>query len=197
MPRPSRHLAYDILLVGPTIHPPLIDVLLRFIVHRIGLIADVSKMYRAIQLTKPDRDLHRFVWRSKPEDVHQDYRMTRVTFGVSASCFAANMAVRQNARDLAHEYPLAAETVERSFYVDDCLSGADDIKTVITLQRQLQDLFSSGGFLLRKWNSSEASVLRDIPSECASVKMCIPFLTLAATPRHWAWNGIQPLTCSI
>ena len=155
----------DILLVGPTIHPPLIDVLLRFRVHRIGLIADVSKMYRAIQLAKPDRDLHRFVWRSKPEDVLQDYRMTRVTFGVSASCFAANMAVRQNARDLAHEYPLAAETVERSFYVDDCLSGADDIKTVITLQRQLQDLFSSGGFLLRKWNSSEASILRDIPSE--------------------------------
>ena len=90
---------------------------------------------------------------------------TRVTFNVSASCFAASMAVRQNARDLAHEYPLAAETVERPFYVDDCLSGADDVKTVVTLQRQLQDLFSSGGFLLRKWNSSEASVLRDIPSE--------------------------------
>ena len=97
----------DILLVGPTIHPPLIDVLLRFRVHRIGLIADVSKMYRAIQLAKPDRDLHRFIWRSKPEDVLQDYRMTRVTFGVSASCFAANMAVRQNACDLAHKYPLS------------------------------------------------------------------------------------------
>ena len=70
----------DILLVGPTIHPPLIDVLLRFRVHRISLIADVSKMYRAIQLAKPDRDLQRFIWRSKPEDVLQDYRMTRVTY---------------------------------------------------------------------------------------------------------------------
>ena len=43
----------DTLLVGPTIHPPLIDMLLRFRLHRIALTADadVSKMYRAIELT--------------------------------------------------------------------------------------------------------------------------------------------------
>ena len=35
----------DTLLVGPTIHPPLINVLLRFRSHRIALTADVSKMY--------------------------------------------------------------------------------------------------------------------------------------------------------
>ena len=41
--------------------------------------------------------------------------MARATFGVSASCFAANMAVKQNAIDLSHVYPLAAEAVEKSF----------------------------------------------------------------------------------
>ena len=40
----------DTLLVRPTVHPPLIDVLLRFCLHRITLTADVSKMYRAIEL---------------------------------------------------------------------------------------------------------------------------------------------------
>ena len=34
----------DILLVGPTIHPPLLDVLLRFRLHRVALVADVSHM---------------------------------------------------------------------------------------------------------------------------------------------------------
>lgn len=33
----------DTLVVGPTVHPPLIDVLLRFRSHRIALTADVSK----------------------------------------------------------------------------------------------------------------------------------------------------------
>ena len=155
----------DTLLVGPTVHPPLIDVLLYFRLHRIALIADISKMYRAIELDGADSDLHRFVWRSRPEDTLQDYRMTRVTFGISASCFAANMAVKQNAIDFAQEFPLAARAVEKSFYVDDCLTGADDIKTAASLLSQLQGLFARGDFLLCKWNSNEVTVLQGIAPE--------------------------------
>lgn len=146
----------DTLLVGPTVHPPLIDVLLRFRQHRIALTADVSKMYRPVELTSADRDLHRFVWRSNSKEVLKDYRMTRVTFGVSASSFAANMAMKQNAIDHAYKYPLAADVVEKSFYVDDCLSGADNHETAIKLQQQLYDLFTHSGFLLRKWNSNRS-----------------------------------------
>ena len=93
-------------------------------------------MYRAIELAEPDRDLHRFIWRSRPEDTCtlKEYRMTRVMFGISAYCFAANIAVKQNAIDFALEYPMTAKVVERSFYVDDCLTSADDVKTVIMLQ---------------------------------------------------------------
>ena len=54
------------LMVGPTVHPPLTDVLICFQNHRIAMIADVSWMYRAILLTKPDKDLHRFVWCDNP-----------------------------------------------------------------------------------------------------------------------------------
>ena len=42
----------DTLLVGPTVHPPLIDILSRFHLHRIALTTDVSQMYRAIQLAE-------------------------------------------------------------------------------------------------------------------------------------------------
>ena len=155
----------DTLLVGPTIHPPLIDVLLRFRLYRVALIADVTKMYRAIELTESDKDLHRFVWRTTPGEMLQDYRMTRVTFGVSASSFAANMAVKQNATDLAHKYPLAAKAVDNSFYVDDGLTGADSTEEAIKLQKQLHNLFSQGGFLLRKWNSNDPAVLQHVAPE--------------------------------
>ena len=37
----------ETLLVGPTVHSTLIDVLLRFRLHRVALTADVSRMYRA------------------------------------------------------------------------------------------------------------------------------------------------------
>jgi hypothetical protein len=75
------------------------------------------------------------------------------------------MAVKQNAIDHAHEYPLAAEVVEKSFYVDDCLSGAANQESAMMLRQQLNDLFSRGGFLLRKWNSNDPSVLQSIPEE--------------------------------
>ena len=152
----------DTLLVGPTVNPTLIDVLLRFRFYRVALTADVSKMYRAVELVQADRDLHRFVWRNDPDEPLLDYRMTRVTFGVSASSFAANMAVKQNATDFAVEFPLAANIVKKSFYVDDCLAGADSVQEAIEVQKELQSLFSRGDFLLRKWNSNDPCVLEHL-----------------------------------
>ena len=122
-------------------------------------------MYRAVELVPSDRDLHRFVWRTDPNQPLRDYRMTRVTFGVSASSFAANMALKQNAIDYATQYPRASETVEKSFYVDDCLTGADSKEDAIELQTQLQSLFSQGGFLLRKWNASDPAVIIHLSSD--------------------------------
>ena len=69
-------------------HYPLIDVLLRFRSHCVALTTGVSKMYRAVELVLPNRNLHRFVQRKSPDEL----RMTRVIFGVCTSYFAANMA---------------------------------------------------------------------------------------------------------
>ena len=132
----------DQLLVGPTVHSPLINVLMRFRLHRIAFTTDVSRMYRAVVLHPSDRDLHRFVWRRDPEEPIKDFRMTRLTFGVSASSFIANMCVRQNADGHACEYPKAALAVRQSFYVDDGLVGADSLDEAVELRQQLQELFS-------------------------------------------------------
>ena len=45
----------DCLLVRPTVHPPLIDVLLQFRKQCVALTTDVSKMYRAIVLIPEDK----------------------------------------------------------------------------------------------------------------------------------------------
>ena len=85
-------------------------------------------MYRVVELTPSDKDFHRFVWWNSPDEPLRNYCMTCTTFGISASSFAANMAVKQNALDLTIEYPQASTVVERSFYVDDGLTGAYTIK---------------------------------------------------------------------
>ena len=164
----------DLLMVGPTVHPPLLDVLICFRSHRVALIADISRMYRAVLLSEPDKDLHRFVWRNDPKSPLKDFRMTRVTFGVSSSSFIANMCIKQNALDLAAEYPDAAREIERSFYVDDCLTGSDSVEGAIALQKGLQELLARGGFLLRKWNSSEPSVMAAVAPELRDAQSTLP-----------------------
>ena len=63
----------DQLLVGPTMHAPLLDVLLRFPLYKIALTTDVSRMYRAVLLPEFQCDLHRFVWRTNPKDQLSDF----------------------------------------------------------------------------------------------------------------------------
>ncbi len=153
----------DQFLVGPTVHSSLIDVLIRFRRHKIAMTTDVSKMYRAILLSKDQRDLHRFMWREDRTQPFRDYRMLRLTFGVSASSFAANMVLKQNALNLQQKYPRPAKAALECFYVDDGLVGADSVEEAICLQDELQHLFSAGGFTLRKWKTSDATVKENIP----------------------------------
>ena len=160
----------DHLLVGPTVHAPLIDVLLRFRQHRVALTTDVSRMYRAVLLPEDQRDLHRFVWREDQSQPIKDYRMTRLTFGVSASSFAANMALKQNAIDHKKSHPQAYQVVLDSFYVDDGLTGADSVDEAVALRDELQRLFHLGGFDLRKWKASEQQVLASIPKDLIDPK---------------------------
>ena len=75
----------DTLCVGPTLHPNLDHILLKFRTYKIALTGDISKMYREVQLAETDRHLHRFLWRPIPTEDVRDYQMNRVTFGISSS----------------------------------------------------------------------------------------------------------------
>ena len=60
---------------------------------------------------------------------------------------------------------MAADVDHKCSYVDDCLTGAADTNSALLLQQQLTELFSRGGFILRKCNSNDPVVLQEIPEE--------------------------------
>ncbi len=160
----------DQLLVGPTVHSPLNDVLIRFRRYPYVLTTDVSKMYRAVGLAAEDRDYHRFLWRENPTDSVLDYRMTRVTFGIASAAFLATNSVSRLAEENQARFPLAAKAVKESFYVDDGLPSVKTKQEAILLQRQLQDLFATGELKLHKWDSNSTEVLNSIPQEIRSTQ---------------------------
>ena len=123
----------------------------------------------------------------------RDFRMTRPTFGVSASSFAANMVMKQNALNHITTHPQAAQAVMESFYVDDCLTGADSTVQAKRPQSQLQELFSMGGFVVHKWKSSEPNVLADIPSHLRDQQPTQEIVCVEAFTKVLGveWNSIS------
>ena len=152
-----------ILHIGPTLHPPLADILMKFRMYPVALTADVAKMYREVELLPSDRDLHRFIWRPTPQDAIQDFRMTRVTFGVSASPYLAIKTLQKTAEDHGAGHPIASAHIRSSFYVDDLLAGANTAGEAKDLFHTLRSILQRGGFNLCKWRSSNTDVLNNIP----------------------------------
>ena len=151
------------LLPGPTIQPTLGNTLLKFRTYPIALTADIAKMYRGVKLAPNDKDLHRFIWRPDPTQPLQDYRMTRVTFGVSSSPFLAIRTLHQIAEDHGGDYPAAKDHILHSFYVDDFLAGAASEEEALQLYTDVRSILKLGGFNLCKWRSSSMTVIRNIP----------------------------------
>ena len=73
----------DCLHVGPKLNTKIFDILLRFRIHRIAIIADIEKAFLMISVAKKDRDVLRFLWY---KDVYADQldlmelRFARVVF---------------------------------------------------------------------------------------------------------------------
>ena len=122
-------------------------------------------MYREVELVAGDRDFHRFLWRSTPHQEIRDYRMTRVTFGISASPYLAVRTLQQTAADHGEGQPEVAQHIRSSFYVDDLLAGASSVEAALQLYSSLREILKKGGFNLCKWRSSSPLVFSQIPVE--------------------------------
>lgn len=157
------------LLVGPTIQDELFSILLRFRSHRYVLSADITKMYRQIQVNPLDRDFQRILWRENTTEEIETYRLTTVTYGTSSAPFLAIRSLRQLAYDEQVDYPLAHKIINRDFYVDDLLTGANTVEGLSKIRDELITVLLRGGFELRKWASNTTQLLPDILPQTSTI----------------------------
>ena len=137
------HPLNDILLQGPSLYPLLTTVTAQFRRHKIGMSADISKMFREISLTESDQDFHRFNSNSQMVVSRYFWHHILAIFGLL-----------QVAEDHKSEFPEATQVVQQSFYVDDCLTGANSIPEAKKLKSDLNSLLSLACFTLRNWRSN-------------------------------------------
>ena len=79
-------------------------------------------MYLRISIAAEDKPCHRFLWRGIDQSRQPDvYEFDRVVFGVNSSPFQAQYVLQQHAKKFLSEFPLGAETVQKSTYMDDSM----------------------------------------------------------------------------
>jgi len=130
----------DVQMLGPTIQQNLFNILIRFREHRYAITADISKMYRQIRVIPEQCTLQRILWRFSPEQEIRTYELQTVTYGEACSAFLAIRSLHQAAIALQHQFPEAAEIIKRDFYVDDLLSGANDIKKLLKIKEEFTEM---------------------------------------------------------
>ena len=116
-------------------------------------------------------------------------RMKRLTFGIASSPFLATRVLHQMADDYQDKYPEAAAMFKKSFYVDDCLTGANTPEEALQKLQDLCSLVAEGQMVLRKWRSNSTQVLQQIPEklrETSDLTLCDPAGSLKTLGIHWS-----------
>uniref|UniRef100_A0A1L8DIY5 Uncharacterized protein n=1 Tax=Nyssomyia neivai TaxID=330878 RepID=A0A1L8DIY5_9DIPT len=177
----------DLLMVGPTVQPDLLLVLLRFRRYEFALTADISKMYLQLRLDPTQADFQRLVWREDKNQPIQDFRIPCVCFGVAASAFLATRALNELAVQHSETHPYAAKVLLQSFYVDDGIISAPSLSEAQQIQRELTEVLLSAGFVLTKWVSNNSTLIPATTDSIDSVIVSDP--TIKALGVDWNWGS--------
>jgi len=114
--------------------------LLKFRLYRYALTADVTKMYRQVHLDTIDSKYQYILWRASPEDTLRTHQLNTVTYGVAAAPFSTTRSLNLLADIYRANCPVGAAIIKSSFYVDDLLTGADDLKTLRIIKDQVTEI---------------------------------------------------------
>ena len=153
----------DAIYQGPKLQRNLFDVLLRFQRQPVAVVCDIAEMYLRIGIAAKEKPYHRFLWRGTDISRRPDiYEFDRVVFGVNSSPFQAQFILQHHAKKFQNEFPVAAETILKSTYMDDSMDSVATEEQGIELQRQLSNLLTKAGMHARKWLSNSPKVLGEI-----------------------------------
>ncbi|XP_042911844.1 uncharacterized protein [Parasteatoda tepidariorum] len=136
------------------VNEDIFDILVRFRKHHIVFTTDIQKMFRQILVEPSQRNLLRLLWKTSEYQPCKTYRLKTVTYGTTSAPFLATRTILQAAKDESERFPLAAEVLERDSYMDDVVSGVDNVLTAVRLKSELSGLLRSCGMELHKWRSN-------------------------------------------
>ena len=136
---------------GPSLLPTVIDILLRFRFHRVALVADIEKAFHMLRISEQDKDSLRFLWVNDPYSEDPEllvFRFLPVIFGLNCSPFILGASLNHHIRKYELEDPTFVRALLESLYVDDMISGDNEVNSAFELYMKSKLCLADGGFNL-------------------------------------------------
>jgi len=154
----------ECIYAGPKLQSDIVDVLMLFRTHKYVFSTDICKMYRQIWIHPEHRVYQHILWRESSNTAIQEYELKTVTYGVSCAPYLA-IRVLHDIADNAANFPSVQQALRYHTYVDDICTGADSVKHVLQLQRDLRHVLGNAGLILKKWATNVPEVIQQVPEE--------------------------------
>ena len=189
---------------GPVMLQDLCGLLMRFRINRIGIVADIEKAFLQVGLQVQDRNATRFFWLKdvnipSTDNNIQVYRFCRVPFGVISSPFLLAATVDHHLSTYDSE---TAEQIRNNIYVDNVITGVDNIIDAENLYKDSKHIFQAMSMNLRDWASNNQEFYNLIPELDRSSREKVKVLGLMWTlsndlltvPCVKCDNEVMPIT---
>ena len=141
----------DILPKGRNTMNKLVEIIIRWTMHRIGFHTDVKKMYNSLKLTEDHWCLQRYIWQSNldPAVIPEEKVIKTLIYGVTSSGNQAECAIRDTGFKQRQKYPDVYRIIKEDFFVDDGISGEESKMKAFQRADELDVVLRKGGFGLK------------------------------------------------
>ena len=137
----------DCLEVGDNYIPLIFDMLLNFRWNTVGLTADIEKAFLMVGIQEQDRDMLRFLWFDEPfasRPAIVEYRFIRLVFGLRPSPSILGATISHHLKRYKQSEPEMAKLLEESLYVDDLITGEDNVNRAFSVYDKSKQIMSEG-----------------------------------------------------
>ena len=108
-------------------------------------------MYKSVKLLEDDWCLQWYIWQKDwdPRKLPEEEVIKTLIYGVKSSGNQAERGLRETVRLSVEEYPKVNQIVQNDIFVDDCLSGEENVKKASKRADELELVLNCGGFTVK------------------------------------------------
>ena len=163
----------DVIAKGRNNMNKLVEIVIRWYMHKIAFHTDIQKMYNSVKLHEEHWCLQRYIWHQDldPTKIPEEKVIKTLIYGVKSSGNQAERGLRETAKLSQDEYPDINQIVSKDIYVDDCISGGNSLRQTSKLADDLEIVLNRGGFHLKGITFSKKDPPESLSSDRKSISV--------------------------